>query len=252
MWEKAQMTQASTSTPGAPATNSNVDLNEQAGPAANTFDYAYRPVPTLVPVAIVCGLLSLLSFIFLTAIVFGALGQLLALLAIRKIRRSEGSLSGTPFALAALGLCILVPVTGVGFQMYEYHDELPDGYRRVNFPREIAAKQFVIKEGRRELHDDVKPLDGQNIFIKGYMYQTKEAKGLSRFVLLKDNGECCFGGDPKPYDMIGVRMQGKKKVDSVEGMVAVGGVLRANPSASPGTPVYILEGSYFSKARTAF
>ncbi|MEO1996774.1 MAG: DUF4190 domain-containing protein [Planctomycetaceae bacterium] len=246
------MTQASTSTQDAPGTDAGVSVGESIATGSNAFDYDYRPVPTLVPIAVCCGLVSLTSFVFLSAITIGVVGQILSLMALRRIRRSEGTLSGTPFALVALALCIVVPIAGVGYQMYEYHDELPDGYHRVNFPREISAKQFVIKEGQRELHQDVKPLDGQAIFIKGYMYQTKEAKGLRRFVLLKDNGECCFGGDPKPYDMIGVRMQGTKKVDSVEGMVAVGGVLRANPAAKPGTPVYILEGSYFSKARTAF
>ena len=249
------MTQASLPTQDATAQDRGATVDgsgSRQSTAADEFDYDYRPVPALVPVALFCGLASLASFIFLSAIVLGVAGQVISLVALRRIRRSDGTLTGTGLSLLALGLCVVIPLAGVGFQMYEYQDELPDGYRRVNFPREISAKEFVIKDGKRELHQDVKPLNGQAIFIKGYMYQTKEAEGLRRFVLLKDNGECCFGGDPKPYDMIGVQMQDSKKVDSMEGLVAVAGILRANPAAKPGTPVYILEGNFFSKARTAF
>jgi len=249
------MTQASTPTHDATARDRSVSINgsdDQTSTSAGGFDYDYRPVPTLVPVALFCGLASLTSFIFLSAIVIGVAGQVISLVALRRIRQSDGTLTGTGLALAALGLSIVIPMGGVAFQMYEYHDELPEGYRRVHFPAEISAKEFVIKDGKRELHQDVKPLDGQAIFVKGYMYQTKEAKGLRKFVLLKDNGECCFGGDPKPFDMIAVHMQGLRTVDSVEGLVAVGGVLRANVAAKPGAAVYVLEGNFFSKARTAF
>ena len=53
----------------------------------------------------------------------------------------------------------------------------------------------------------MKALDGQRIFIKGYMYPTKELEGLNSFLLVKDTGQCCFGGNPAITDMIMVTME---------------------------------------------
>ncbi|MEZ6127403.1 MAG: hypothetical protein R3C59_01810 [Planctomycetaceae bacterium] len=49
-------------------------------------------------------------------------------------------------------------------------------------------------------------LDGQPIRIRGFMYPTFEATGLTRFTLARDNGICCFVREPKIYDIIAVRL----------------------------------------------
>lgn len=56
----------------------------------------------------------------------------------------------------------------------------------------------------------LKGLDGQRIRIRGFMYPTFEAEGIERFVLARDNQICCFGRDPKIYDLVQVDMRAGK------------------------------------------
>ena len=84
------------------------------------------------------------------------------------------------------------------------------------------------------------------------MWLTQEDRGLEKFVFLKDNGECCFGGEPKPYDMMQVELQDDKTVDGHTGMVSVAGVLRANVAAGEGKAVYTLEAELVEPSRTRF
>jgi hypothetical protein len=104
-----------------------------------------------------------------------------------------------------------------------------------------------------EIHPDVKPLDGQKVFIKGWMWNTQSSRGLDHFVLLKDNGKCCMGGDPAPYDMMEVRLRDGATASYTEGLIAVAGVLRMDPQGpARGEPVYVLEADQVSRAKTVF
>ena len=49
------------------------------------------------------------------------------------------------------------------------------------------------------------------------MYPTKELQGLKTFLLVKDNAQCCFGGNPAMRDMILVNMVGNKTVNFHQG-----------------------------------
>jgi len=53
----------------------------------------------------------------------------------------------------------------------------------------------------------LKNLNGQRIKIRGFMYPTFESEGIERFVLARDNQICCFGRDPKVYDLVQVDMK---------------------------------------------
>lgn len=240
----------SLSNPANPNMTDAVNTEFRSADLEQEFDY--RPVPVLAPVSAFLGLASLICFVTIAGVVIGLLGALLSVICLLQIRRARGHLGGRGLALFGLVTSVAFPVAGSGMLYREYVEELPEGYQRVSFVRDISEKQFVFAEGRRQLHPDVKPLVDEPVFVKGFIYQTKQSRGLKSFVLLKDNGECCFGGDPQPYDMIGVRMVDGKTVDGVDGLVSVGGILRANPDALPGEPVYVLEADYFSKARTSF
>lgn len=53
-------------------------------------------------------------------------------------------------------------------------------------------------------------LNGQRIRIRGFMIPTFESTGLERFVLARDAGLCCFGANPKVYDLISVELKAGK------------------------------------------
>jgi len=97
-------------------------------------------------------------------------------------------------------------------------------------------------------------LDKQNVFLKGYMYPTRQTEDLKSFILVKDNGQCCFGGQPDAKDMILVEMQDDHRADFYAGLVAVAGKFQAEAPTQAGElrPVYQLKGTHFEQARTAY
>lgn len=56
----------------------------------------------------------------------------------------------------------------------------------------------------------LKGLNGQRIKIRGYMFPTFETEGIERFVLARDNQICCFGRDPKVYDLVQIDLKAGK------------------------------------------
>lgn len=223
------------------------------GTGSDFDDVNYTPVSPWGPVALVLGIASLTG---LTNSVFGlglaAVGVVVGIAAVFLIRSMAGTYKGVGFAAAGAGLSLVCLVLGSFKLSHAYETECREGYRRTNFPKEISDRQFVYYGGVRRLHPDVAPLIGQKVFLKGFMYNTRETTGLKKFVFLKDNGECCFGGDPKPYDMMEVRMKGNQTTHAYTGMIAVSGTLNANVRAGEGEPVYIVDADIVEEAQTSF
>ncbi|MDA1016985.1 MAG: DUF4190 domain-containing protein [Planctomycetota bacterium] len=232
----------STSSPSAMRTDSSRQFNE--------FDY--RPVPVLAPTAAALGVGAATTFMSIFGVVIGFLAVVLGLISFFKIRASRGELSGKGVALTGVVLGLTLSTIGSVLHAYEYVHELPEGHIRVHFPTDISRKQFVAKQGMMALHPDVEPFVGQKIFIKGWMWQTQQLDQLKTFVLLKDNGECCFGGTPKPWDMMMVVMADNKTTRSYSGMVSVAGTLRIADQLTPEGPVYFLDATECGPARTSF
>ncbi|MEZ6127402.1 MAG: hypothetical protein R3C59_01805 [Planctomycetaceae bacterium] len=217
------------------------------------FDYA--PVSPWGPVAVVLGIGSLTG---LTNSVFGLglafVGVVVGIVAFFRIRASSGAVRGTGFAATGMVMALLCLTLGSVKLANAYETECPEGFLRVNFPNEISKKEFVYYGGgARRLHPDVAKFIGQKVFLKGFMWQTQYDEGLTSFVLLKDNGECCFGGKPKPFDMMVVHMAEGTSTRAYNGMVAVAGILNANVKAGEEEPVYTLDETVLvEEARTSF
>ena len=78
----------------------------------------------------------------------------------------------------------------------------------------------------------LKSLNGKPIRIRGFMFPTYEATGLTGFTLARDNGICCFVRQPKIYDIIGVKLGEGITTDYIEGRpFDVEGVFRIEPQA---------------------
>lgn len=50
-------------------------------------------------------------------------------------------------------------------------------------------------------------LDGKRVRVRGFMFPAFQSTGLRGFALARDNQICCFGRDPKVYDLVSVRMR---------------------------------------------
>jgi hypothetical protein len=222
-------------------------------PVMQTDEFVYRPMPTLVPISMAFVFLSLLAGLSDLLLVIPLLGALISFIAYYQIARSRGELSGSVISQVCL-LMTLFMFTGFGaLHFNSYITEVPKGYSRVNFTNDISKKGFETINGQLGIHPDVAKLSDKPIYLKGYMFPFRETRGLKSFILCKDSGECCFGGQPKPTDMILINMVNGTTVNYHEKqLVGVAGTLRVEPKydATGLTPVYQLDCKYFAPAKT--
>jgi hypothetical protein len=61
----------------------------------------------------------------------------------------------------------------------------------------------------------LKDLDGKTVRLRGFMYPAFEEE-LTRFILTRDTGACCFGPNPKIYYLVNVKLKEGTKVRYVE------------------------------------
>ena len=248
--------------PGGPNPDSVPDAVPPAQPAAfsggvdDGFDY--HPMPVLVPVAFVIALLGLTGLVGVFGIIMAAIAVPIAAWALLKIRASEGFYSGRGLARAALALGLFGVIGGVVSQRIAYKNEVPAGFDRVSFKYDISEKPVEESNLGMRVSSDVKQLEGKPIFVKGYMYPQRQTEGLKTFLLLKDTGECCFGGDPAVTDMIGIKLKGTEASHHEQQLVSVAGTFRINPNygnwsrdGSP-EPLYMLDATHFELSRTRF
>lgn len=219
-------------------------------------DFNYRPVPIMAPITFALGVLSAIGLAGIVGLAFGVMGVIVGFICLIRIRRAQGELGGRLVTWLGLLLSALFLVSGTTLHAYTFATEMPEGYQRVNFYRDISKKGFVAVKGKSDFHPEVKVLDEKPVFIKGYMYPTKQTEKLSSFLLVKDSGDCCFGGQPAVTDMIMVNMQGGKTVNYKEGLISVAGTFHCRPVtglAEVGqSPVYVLDGTMAERSRTQF
>lgn len=232
------------------------------GPKAASFEtppnaeFSYRPVPVLAPLSLCLGLLSALGFLGILVVPIGFLGIVVSLICIFRLRSFRGEYGGMGLAVAGFVMSFIFFTTSAGLWAYGYRTEVPDGFRRINFNNDISSKGFVHAKGKSDyFHPDVKSLDGQKVFVKGYMYPSKQMRGLTSFLLVKDNAQCCFGGNPAKQDMILVSLSPGKTVDFHQGVLtSVAGVFHCQSATGPAglMPVYTLDGTSVESSRTIF
>lgn len=116
------------------------------------------------------------------------------------------------------------PLPG-GIQLLVPHKEFrvqgPNGALRVSYDDldllKILNMEPVPPDADKYFPDWLRQLDGQRIRIRGFMYPQFESTGIERFVLARDNQICCFGRDPKVYDLIEVTMAPGRTTDFILG-----------------------------------
>uniref|UniRef100_A0A7C2K0D5 DUF3299 domain-containing protein n=1 Tax=Schlesneria paludicola TaxID=360056 RepID=A0A7C2K0D5_9PLAN len=84
----------------------------------------------------------------------------------------------------------------------------------------------------------LKDLNGKQVRIRGFMYPTFESSGIEQFVLARDNQICCFGRDPKVYDLIAVQLAPGRTTDYIPNRpFDVVGTFRIEMLAERGKPL---------------
>jgi hypothetical protein len=178
-----------------------------------------------------------------------ALGILISARALASISRNSELYTGRPLALAGLALSLLFLVAGVGYGGYIYATEVRDGYERISFA-DMRPDELQLRNGHT-VPPDIEALNGKRVFIKGYIRpdSVTVSKGIDRFILVRDNNQCCFGtlADVKYYDQVDVTMTGSKTVDFTDGILRMHGILEVSPENArrgPRYPVFTMKAEY--------
>jgi hypothetical protein len=220
-------------------------------------DLQYKALHTGALIAFVLGLLSVCVVItaansleyMLMVVPIPVAGMFFALRALGKIRENPDQYTGLGLAKAGLTLSVAFLIAGVAYGGYVYATEVPDGYQRVSF---IGMKPDEIQErGGVAVPPEIAALEGQKVFIKGYIRPDSITvpRGIDRFLLVRDNNQCCFGdlSNVKYFDQVAVAMKGPLRVNYRSGLFRIGGTLRVFPENAremAGGPAYALEADY--------
>lgn len=97
--------------------------------------------------------------------------------------------------------------------------------------------KFEMEKGadfeRSMLTGEIEQLAGKTIRIRGYILPSFQQAGITQFVLVRDNMECCFGPGAALYDCIRVEMEPGKATEFSIRPVAVEGVFQLEEFFGP-------------------
>ena len=181
------------------------ELQMSSAYSAESTDFPYRALSRGAVASVVLFVLALpgLVPVFSPMLAFTLVGIVAALVGIRSIRRYPEEFSGA--ALARFGLLAngVVLVAGISLHSYIYLTEVPEGYTRIGFYELQAASDALPGPTPKAIE-----INGQQIFLKGYIHPSSGSGLLRHFILVPDLGTCCFGGQPSSNDMIEVTLTG--------------------------------------------
>lgn len=122
--------------------------------------------------------------------------------ALARIRRRPDEFTGRKLALAGTATSLVMLLVGTGWSAYELATEVPEGYQVIDYS--------LLKHPDPRLEGLPAPaaqaLEGKKVFLRGYMFPSDHDRGIAAFVLCRDNGDCCFGGQPPPSDMVYIKL----------------------------------------------
>ncbi|HWB10941.1 MAG TPA: DUF3299 domain-containing protein [Pirellulales bacterium] len=190
----------------------------------------YRALSSLAVVSLVAGVLSALTFLDWMLAAIPIVGILAGAMALRRIRSAPEAYTGEHLALIGTLLCGVLWAGGWSRLAYVRATEVPPGYERISYDElQVDPNQPDLLPPERAAE-----LDGKKVFIKGFVYQPtgNQTTGLTRFILVRDKGQCCFGGNPKITDMIEVKLLGDLEAEFNMQPRKLAGTFRIAPGQS--------------------
>jgi hypothetical protein len=214
-------------------------LHEPTDSSPDSVD-RYRALGGTTIAAFALALLSPLAFLDWWLLVVPLLAVVLGVVARRDIAARPDELTGRPLALGAVALAAVSFVGGLSYLSWVYAAELPEGFERLSY----AALQPLEGDPPTAVPDTARALDGRNVLLKGYMYPGKQQQGITQFLLVRDQGDCCFGGNPKITDRVLVQLRDSKGIPFSPRLTKIAGRFAVRPAgttALDGGVLYQLE-----------
>jgi hypothetical protein len=210
-------------------------------PAATEPVEAYRALAGTAIAAVAVTAFAPLAFLDWWLAAIPALGMVLGVVALRDIARRPTALTGKPLALAALVVSTLALAGGLTWRSVVYAHELPPGFSRLGY----ASLQPAERDPPGTVPEDALAHDGRDVLLKGFMYPGKQQAGIRQFLLVRDQGDCCFGGNPKITDRVLVTLTDPSGITFSPRLVKIAGRFRVRPvgfaAGADGGVLYHLE-----------
>jgi hypothetical protein len=121
----------------------------------------------------------------------------------------------------------------------KFKTEGPEGAWRVSYDDLDLLKELnmdpVPADAATKMPAWLKGLEGKRVRIRGFMYPTFSQTGIHAFGLARDNQICCFGRNPKIYDVFDVQLRDGVTTDYLPNRpFDVVGVFHIRPEAEEG------------------
>ena len=188
----------------------------------------YRALAGVAIAAAVLAVCSPLAFLDWWLAVVPVLGIVLSFVALRDIAARPDVLTGRRLSLAAMAFSALSLVGGLGYLAMVYAAELPEGFERLNY----ALLQPLDGDPPDAVPETARAMDGRNVLLKGYMYPGKQQQGIKQFLLVRDQGDCCFGGNPKITDRVLVQLRDSQGIPFSPRLTKIAGRFAIRPAGT--------------------
>lgn len=202
----------------------------------------YRAISWSAVAALTLAVFSLFSFLFVPPLVVAAVALALGLYSLMIISSRSDELAGAWMAKGAVILGAISLFGAGGMHTFIYLTEVPEGHVRIGFGDLQPDASHAIPP------ESALALDGQQVYVKGYMLPGDRSDNITKFILVPDLGTCCFGGDPKITDMIEVTLTDHPGLGYNFHRYGLGGTLHveATPTAAAGGKgvLYRLDADY--------
>lgn len=188
----------------------------------------YRSLSGTAVAAGAFALLAPVAFFDWWLLVVPLVGAVLGAVALLDIARRPSALTGRLLALGAAVFSTLCFAGALAWLSVVHARELPAGHERLSY----ADLQPLPGDPPDAIPETATAFHGRDVLIKGYMYPGARTSGIAQFLLVRDQGDCCFGGDPKITDRVLVQMADRGGIDFSPRLRKLAGRFRIEPAGT--------------------
>jgi hypothetical protein len=202
----------------------------------------YQAINPLSVGSVVLGLLSALAFFHWAFLFLPLVGILLGIGGLVNLARAEGARVGIYLSCTGIGLSLLLGGGLYGLSVYRYYHMTPPGYISIDY------NSLESDDPNNPFPEAAFELEGQRVFVRGYMYPAKQQTGLRTFVMSRDNGVCQYClPNPKITDQVFIELADGREAAYTTRLIGVGGVFSMkfeDPKKKYGGIIYHIEADY--------
>lgn len=206
------------------------------------FTVLYQAINPLSVGSVVVGLLSALAFFHWGFLFLPVTGILLGLAGLVNLARVEGARVGIYLSCAGIALSLVLGGGLYAYSVYRYYHGTPPGYHAIEY------SMLESEDPNKPFPDAAYELEGQRVFVRGYMYPMRQHTGLKTFVMSRDNGVCQYClPNPKITDQVFVELVEGREAAYTTRLIGVGGVFSMkfeDPKKKYGGVVYHIDADY--------